>query len=291
MKNIFEIVFSKSENLLNITLLRKLLFIYVIINFIQLIPFVSELYSVEYSIIFQRELSAVTINSLVNLLAFKELKNLYWLFFALQVLFSVAGILGYFTRISTMVVWFTTINLQNRIYSGNTGGDLLLNILLFYLIFISDGRKLKNDELEKIKNSIDFCFINLCKFQLIIVYFISALYKVTCNEWIDGTALARILFVNEYSLPIISDVASAYSTLFKIITWLILAYQILFPLVLIKSNKVSYLLMIGILFHVGIALFMGLFNFSLIMIISYVIFIPTYHLKEFSLAKFLVAKE
>ena len=143
MKNIFEIVFSKSEILLNITLLRKLLFIYVIINFIQLIPFVSELYSVEYSIIFQRELSAVTINSLVNLLAFKELKNLYWLFFALQVLFSVAGVLGYFTRISTMVVWFTTINLQNRIYSGNTGGDLLLNILLFYLIFISDGRKLK----------------------------------------------------------------------------------------------------------------------------------------------------
>jgi hypothetical protein len=45
------------------------------------------------------------------------------------------------------------------------------------------------------------------------------------------------------------------------------------------------------LFHAGIALFIGLFNFSLIMIISYVIFIPTNQLKEFSLAKFLIAKE
>jgi len=291
MKNVFEIVFSKSENLINIILLRKLLFIYVIINFIQLIPFIPELYSVEYSIIFQRELSAVTINSLVNLLAFEQLKNVYWWFFSLQVLFSVLGVFGYFTRISTMVVWFTTINLQNRIYSSNTGGDLLLNILLFFLIFISDGRKLKNVELEKIKNSIDYFFINLCKFQLIIVYFISALYKVTCNEWLDGTAIARILFVNEYSLPIISNAACNCSMLFKIITWFILAYQILFPFVLIKSNKVSYLLFIGVFVHAGIALFIGLFNFSLIMIISYVIFIPTKQLKEFSLAKFLIAKE
>ena len=117
------------------------------------------------------------------------------------------------------------------------------------------------------------------------------MYKVTCNEWLDGSAIARILFVNEYSLPIISNAASNYSMLFKIITWFILAYQILFPLVLIKSNKVSYLLFIGILFHAGIALFIGLFNFSLIMIISYVIFIPNNQLKEFSLAKFLIAKE
>lgn len=288
MKNFFDRIFSPVQNLAKINVLRKLLFVYVIVNFIQILPFVSKLYSSEFSIIFQRELTAITLSSLVNLLAFDFLKNYYWWFFGFQLLFSVVGIIGYYTRVSTFIVWFTTINLQNRIYSTNTGGDLLLNILLFYLIFISDGRKLKNVELEKIKNSIDYFFYNLCKFQIVIVYFISALYKVTCIEWLDGSALERILFVNEYSLPGISKIVSNYSFLFELLTWLILAYQILFPLVLLKSNKVNYLIFLGILFHVGIALIMGLFNFSLIMIISYVLFVQVNQIEKLPFIKKLI---
>jgi hypothetical protein len=207
------------------------------------------------------------------------------------VLFSLTGIFGYFTRISTIVVWFTTINLQNRIYSTNTGGDLLLNILLFYLIFISDGKNYRNIELDKIKNVFDNFFSLLCKIQLVIVYFISSIYKVLSPEWLDGTALQRILFVNEYSLPFIINSINNFGLLLYFSTWIILAYQILFPIVLIKNNKTNYLLIIGVTLHLAIALVMGLFNFSLIMIISYVLFIPTKHLKKIPLANFLSSKK
>jgi hypothetical protein len=291
MKRFFDKTFSPLQDIASFVLLRKLLFIYTIVNFLQLMPFVPELYSSDFSIIYQRELSAITLNSVFNLLAFDALKNLYWWFFGIQIFFSTLGFIGCFQRLSTFVVWFTTINLQNRIYSTNTGGDLLLNILLFYLIFISDSRKLKNVELEKLKNVFDFFFSKLCKVQISIVYFISALYKVISPEWLDGSALERILFVNEYSLPEISKIVSNYSLLFKLLTWLILAYQILFPMVLIKNNKTNYILIIGVTLHLAIALVMGLFNFSLIMIISYVLFIPTNHLKKIPLANFLISKK
>jgi hypothetical protein len=194
----------------------------------------------------------------------------------------VIGMLGYFTRISTIIVWFTPINLQTRIYSTNTGGDLLLNILLFYLIFISDGKNYRNIELDKIKNVFDNFFLLLCKIQLVIVYFVSGIYKVLSPEWLDGTALIRILFVNEYSLPIISKSINNFGMVLYCSTWFVLGYQILFPLVLIKNNKINYLLIIGVTLHLAIALVMGLFNFSLIMIISYVLFIPTKDLKKIS---------
>ena len=70
MKVFFKKIFSPAQDLVNINLLRKILFIYIIISFIQLLPFITELYSSNFSIIFQRELSVITLSSIVNLLAF-----------------------------------------------------------------------------------------------------------------------------------------------------------------------------------------------------------------------------
>ena len=288
MKAFFEKIFYPNQNVSNLNVLRKLFFLYTIVSFVQLIPFIPQLYSSNFSIIYQRELSAITLSSLVNLLAINSLKDSYWWFFALQILFSILGLLGYFTRLSTFLVWCTTINLQNRIYSTNTGGDLLLNILFFYLIFVSDGKSYRNIELEKIRNTIDYFVSFLCKSQIVIIYLISAIYKVSCAEWLNGTALQRILFVKDYSLPIVSQAANNYSFIFALLTWIILLYQLLFPLVLIKSNKTNYFLFIGVLMHLGIALFMGLFNFSIIMIFSYVLFVPLSRLEKLPLLKKLI---
>jgi len=258
-------------NIKSANVLRKLLFGYVIFSFLQLLPVLENLYG-DQSLIATQNLNGFTLTTLVNLLSVDAIKNYYPLFFIVQLLFAFIGLLGFFPRICTLFVFFATVNLQNRIYSTISGGDVLLCLLLFYLIFISDGKELKNKSLNEIQNAANRIFIALCKIQLIIIYSVSAIYKLQSPEWLNGSAIQQILLIDEYTLPILKHAVCSVPFLFKTITWAVLFYQVLFPFLVFVKRVKNYLLLTGIIFHLSIAFAMGLFNFSLILIFSYVIF-------------------
>ncbi len=254
------------------TLMRKLLFGYVIFNFLQLIPVIEILYSSQTSLIVTQSLNGFTLTTLVNLLSIDAIKNYYMLFFVVQLFFAFIGLFGFYPRISAFVVFFTTINLQNRIYSTISGGDILLCLMLFYLSFISNGKKLKSENLNQIQNACDRIFICLCKMQLLIVYSVSAIYKLQSPQWLDGSALQHILLIDEYSFPTLQHLVCNMPLVFKLLTWLTLLYQIVFPFLIFVKRVKNYLLLSGILFHLFIAFAMGLFNFSMVMICCYAVF-------------------
>ena len=230
------------------------------------------LYNGQSSLITTQALSGFTLTTLINLLSVPAIANYYVGFFIVQVLFAFIGLLGFFPRISSFLVFFTTMNLQNRIYSTNSGGDILLCLMLFYLSFISGDKKSKNENLDQITNVFNRTFIILCKAQLVIIYLVSAVFKLQSSEWIDGTALSQILLLDEYSIPALQSIVCSPPFAFKILTWLTLLYQLLFPVLIFVKRFKNYLLLSGLLFHLFIAFAMGLFNFSLVMICSYAVF-------------------
>ncbi len=253
-------------------LLRKLLFGYLILNFFQTIPLFDTLYDAQHSLIATQSLHQFTLTTCVNLLSVDGLKNYYLFFMAIQIIAVFAGLMGFLPRLMTFIVFFTTINLQNRIYSTLTGGDYLLCLMLFYLSFISDGRRQKNKYVEEITNVSDRTFILLCQLQVLIVYAVSAIYKWQSLEWVQGVALQKILLIDEYSIPALQSIVCVYPLTFKFLTWSALLYQTLFPLVIFSKKLKKYLIITGIIFHLFIAIAMGLFNFSLVMICCYVLF-------------------
>ena len=253
-------------------MLRKLLFVYIVFNFFQILPLLNVLYNPQQSLIVTQSLHGLTLTNLVNLLSVEGIKNYYLLFIGIQLIASFAGLMGFLTRISTFLVFFTTINLQNRIYSTITGGDMLLCLLLFYLSFISDGKKTKNKYLEQIKNMSDHTFILLCQIQVLMVYAISALYKWQNPEWLQGIALQKILMIDEYSFPLLQYGVCAFPFVFKLFTWITLLYQTMFPFLIFSKKAKRYVLFTGLVFHLFIAVGMGLFNFSLVMVCSYALF-------------------
>ena len=258
-------------NLRSVNIMRRLLFAYVIFNFLQILPYLNTLYG-SSGMIATQHLNGFTLTTLVNLLSVDAIKNYYILFFMVQLFFSLIGLFGFLPRICTAIVFFTTINLENRIYSTISGGDVLLYLMLFYLSFISDGKKLKNENLDQIQNAFDRIFIFMCKAQLVIVYAVSAIYKLQSPQWIDGSALQQILLIDEYSLPALQKAVCSAPILFKLLTWLSLLYLMLFPILIFIKKVKNYLLLGGIIFHLFIAFGMGLFNFGLIMICCYAIF-------------------
>lgn len=249
-------------------LFRKSLYVYLLFNCIQLLPAMPTLYG-GGSWIIPYHYTRFSVETLVNLLSLPALENLYWLFFLFQALACLCGLFSVAPRICAVVVWLTTVNLNNRVYLMNTGGEQLVNILLFYLMFVSSGK----EERTPVRNVFDNTFIAACKIQVLMVYALSALFKILQPEWRNGSALFYVFQMDEFTLPFLKE--WSYIEFFvKVLTYFSLLYQLLFPALIFTRKVKKPLLIAGTALHVGIAFCIGLFNFSLVMICCYSLFAP-----------------
>jgi hypothetical protein len=193
---------------------------------------------------------------------------------AVQLVGLILGIMRKFTRISSILVYVTTVLLFNRVYLVITGGNYLIHIFLFYLIFVNE-----NGKRAGINAFLSNAFIWACRIQVIYVYFFASIYKLTGETWMNGSALKYLLNMQEFSLPFMVGNMGNMDWLLTLGTYLSLGYQLFFPmLVWFKKIKIPYLIL-GVCFHVATIVIMGIPVFGLIMIVSYIIFLNDAELK------------
>ncbi|MDO9000265.1 MAG: hypothetical protein Q7W45_10915 [Bacteroidota bacterium] len=195
--------------------------------------------------------------------------------------FFIIGLLGfltlsYFIRkipfLLEFIIWILVLNIQNKIYPTLTGGDYLLNQFLFFNCFLSKS----NITNLTWQNALSKCFHNFGVTAIIIqinlVYLIAAIAKLNSSDWLNGVAIIKLNYVDYYNL--FSNSISTNNFVDYFINYLVLFYQLFFPVIIwINKIKVPFLIL-GILIHLYIALIMGLVGFGLIMIIAYVFFWP-----------------
>lgn len=176
--------------------------------------------------------------------------------------------------VSEFIIWLLVINVHNRIYPTLTGGDFLLHQLLFFNIFISNNFIIKNKIRGEIKTLLHNLGVISVIIQVCIVYFFAALAKLEDSQWLNGTALEVISKVEYFSLPFIVNESSNFTGILKLLNYIVLFYQLSFPIMVwFKKIKIPFLI-IGVLMHLYIAFVMGLMSFGVIMIISYIYFWP-----------------
>jgi hypothetical protein len=97
--------------------------------------------------------------------------------------------------------------------------------------------------------------------QLILAYFISAAAKLAGEKWRRGTAVAQILSTREYGLGIQSWYSSR-APLFVGAAWATIAFEFAAPVMLVLGGPFLWpAVVIGISFHLGVAVTMGLNKF------------------------------
>jgi hypothetical protein len=200
-------------------------------------------------------------------------------FFILPLLaLCIAGLLKVRLHIvSDFIIWWIVINIQNKIYPTLTGGDFLLNQLLFFNCFISDKYVSKGNFISQLKICAHNFGVIAVMIQVCLVYFFAAWAKLGDQSWLNGTAILKTVQVEQYSLHGIVTHAETFSWLLVVLNYIVFAYQLLFPvLVWIKRIKKPFLI-IGILTHLYIAFVMGLVSFGFIMILPYIYFWPLNH--------------
>lgn len=267
-------------------LFRKVLYVFLLLNTLTLLPIAYELFSYNgivgsggwnTSLPWYSQGSSALVNLLSHPIN-STYSWIFWFFIGGQLFFLILGILGKWRRLASVMIYFFTVNLFLKGYLMFTGGEALVNILLFYMIFV-DERVSKNARSYNIQNLLNNTFFLILLIQVCVVYFFSTLYKLLDEHWLSGEAMMYISRVDAFSGDMMSSLFSENKWLSKVVTWFVLVYQGLFPIfVWIKRIKIP-LLLTGAFFHLSISIFMGIFTFGIVMMIVYILFLEHEHIQ------------
>ena len=191
--------------------------------------------------------------------------------FALAAVFAVCLLLGYKTRLSTIITWLLLLSLQNRNPLIGQGGDDLLRMLLFWGIFLPWGRFYSYDATRMPPlsgNSADTNYFSAATVAYIvqvgIVYVSTALLKDSPEWHTDGTALYYALSLDQILMPG-GRLIYPYPELLRVLTLGAYYTELLLPILLLIPFYNSFFRVVVVVvlfgFHIGISLtlFVGLF--------------------------------
>jgi len=147
----------------------------------------------------------------------------------------------------------------------------LLLALTTYLLFMDEKANERKGALGVISRGLTNTFYIICWAQVLAAYIFPFIYKVQGEMWLNGTALGTILSIPEFSRNFILSFARPDHWLFMLLTWATLLYQAAFPILIWTKKAKPYLLVVGVMFNLGIAIAMGLVDIAVVMIAAYAI--------------------
>lgn len=201
--------------------------------------------------------------------------------FLLAVIFAFFLLIGFFTRIATIVSWALLVSLNLRNPLLLQGGDIIFRCLLFWGIFIPWGERFSVDSyFKKIKIEKNFIFsLPALAFiiQILFMYLFTGMLK-TGDPWRkDYTAIYYALSIDHFSF-LLGPYLYKFPQLMKGLTFSIIWIELLGPLLLLipYKNSLFRYIFIGLIasFHLGLALTLKIGLFPWINIVSILILLP-----------------
>ena len=228
------------------------------------------------------------------------------LVYHLTILLCVLFVLGWRTRWITPALVVAIWSWQERTPILADGGDNLLRLILIYLCFAqlsthwsldarrasrrhAPGHEARNREQLgwRVATVVHNGAVLAALFQVCLLYMASGLFKVQGQSWQDGTALYYMLQIETLqSWPDLSRLVYTNSVALVTFAYLAVFVQVAFPFLILNSVTRRIGLLAAISMHVGIGVLLALPFFSLIMIVTDMLFIrdATYHRATFIVA-------
>lgn len=186
--------------------------------------------------------------------------------------------IGVVPRITGWLFLLTTFATLDRTPAANDAGQTLLLLLLFILCFMDTSRALcaftvspfkQSWAIEALGNTLHNAGRFLIAWQICMVYFWAAFWKIAGEEWRNGTALSYILHIERFQVvPSLSIAVAGNALAVAFLTYFTLIFQMGFPFLMWNQRVKPYVIAIGITLHIGIAVFLGLVSFSAVMIVA-----------------------
>ena len=251
---------------------KRLLYLFVVIKCVYWLCYFDLLFG-NNSIVYSPNQSIGVFKNLAYILSVYPSHNLSLAFILLISTFSCINFFKHLYFIPDLFIWFMVININNKIYPTLTGGDHLLAQFLFFNAFLTSASVTNSTWRTSIKTVLHNLAVLAVIIQICLVYFLSALAKLTDEGWLFGSALISISQINHFSLYSLKY-EQLFNPFFVILNYLVLAYQLLFPFLIWFQKIKKPLLIFGVLMHLYIAFVMGILAFGIIMVLAYIYFWP-----------------
>ncbi|MEU8663531.1 HTTM domain-containing protein [Actinoplanes philippinensis] len=190
--------------------------------------------------------------------------------YAAMILVGVLFMLGWRTRVTSVLFAVAAISVYSRNVLMSNGGDNLLVLIAIYLMFTACGRRWSLDARRAARHApaggfreftvtvLHNCALLVIMAQMCILYGAAGLFKVQGETWGDGTALHYVLKQDLFRpWPAVSDFLDGQHVLLMIACYLTVLVQVAFPFSVFSKLKYVVLPLL-VAMHLGIAVLMAL---------------------------------
>ena len=206
--------------------------------------------------------------TLIDITSFLENLSIpYHFAFILVILAYISSLIlflfGYGKILFSFVACFLHTLILNSSFLTSYGGDQMLSFLLFINIIFS----LEKNVPTKIFDLLFSFSIRLTQIQLCIIYFFAGFGKSLGHDYFDGNAiwLTFGLYMNENTfLQIIPYIPPI---IYKILSLFTVIIELLYPFLIINRITRKWVVIEIIILHIAIGLLIGLYFFSIFMIL------------------------
>lgn len=211
----------------------------------------------------------------------------HWIFVALIFLFSI-GVIG---RWGTWIIFVLSLGFIQRNFPLVYGADLFSHFWLFYLSFINHnkyfsilnlirGRRLYSVLPDATSDILSSSFVRLIQIQLGLSYAYTGIEKLKGLQWWEGSAVWYVVGMRELVAVDLSYLRH-FPTVIAIASMVTVIFEIYFLIAVANARLRPIWLAIGVCLHLGIALFMSLPFFGLVMIAPYILFLDSQKIRSF----------
>lgn len=182
-------------------------------------------------------------------------------------------LLGVFPQLAAVVAWAMAVSVNNSAAYLHNAGDLLRQQSLLFLALTPCGAawSLTNPGVARL--SVSPWAVRLMFLELVVMYFFNGVYKLTFgSKWQDGTVLHYVWHTpgwSRWSPPI--DIPAGFASG---LTYFVLAWELLFPLLVVIRPLRMPALLIGAVFHLGTLFNLEIGPFGLYALCFYLPLIP-----------------
>lgn len=192
--------------------------------------------------------------------------------------------LGVASRLTSVLSFLITISYSQRVPIANFGFDQILGFLCLYLSLAPSGasfsldalirrswRRRRGLSLDVAPSSSARMASRLIQLHLCAIYLWAGLAKLKGPSWWTGEALWRVIANQEYQTTDLTWMAQV-PWLPYLIAHVTIAWEVFFIALVWSPRWRPFVLFIGVLMHLGIGAFLGMWTFGLIMAFAYLAF-------------------
>ncbi len=203
--------------------------------------------------------------------------------FIISAVFALMLLLGYKTKLATIMSWVLLLSLENRNPMVLNSGDVVFRMLLFWSMFLplnatySVDKALDPNQSKPPQKILSIATMGII-LQILFVYFFSGLLKDHAIWNKDFTAVYYALQIDQFTTPL-GEWLSGFPTLLKGLTIFVLYLELIGPFALfIPSPKNIFRTIFVFLFvilHVGFALNMHIGIFPFVLMTAWILVFPS----------------